>query len=172
MDRKLSFESLASWSPSVGYAFLCISVRLCQLMLPGSLLFSFLLLVHSEPSPVSWLSVITLSKEPGPRFTSQSHYFLFSLPVILRHFPDLRNERRKRKSNSGSPFFRLAEIRVGGVWQVLWESSSPIWVQYTPLYAAKQAFEAVYTGALWVEWKSFISPGRVTRGSTKAFHTG
>lgn len=81
--RGLSFERLASWSPSVGYAFLCISVRLCQLLLPGSLFFSFFLLVHSEPSSVSWLSVITLSKESGPRFTSQSHYFLFSLPVFF-----------------------------------------------------------------------------------------
>lgn len=116
MDWRLSFESLASWSPSVGYTFLCISVILCQLLLPGSLFFSLLPLAHSEPSSVSWLSVITLSKEPGPRFRSQSHYFLFPLPVFLRLFPDLRNERRKRKSNSGSLFFRrLAEIRVGGV---------------------------------------------------------
>lgn len=150
MDRKLFFESLASWSPSIENAFPCIPVRLWQLLFPGSLFcfsLSFSWCSLSLPQ-ASWLSAITLSKEPGPRFTSQTHYFLFSLPVFLRHFPYLRNEGRKRKSNSGSPFFRrLAKIRVGGSIA----SALRIFLPYLSIIHAKQGFEAVCTGALWVE---------------------
>lgn len=120
VDRRLSFESLASWSPSIGYAFLCISVRLS---ITASRFLAFLF-----PSPGAlgaFLSFLTVSNNLIKRVRAQVHIAVPLLSVFfasffLRHFPDLRNEKRKRKSNSGSPFFRrLAEIRVGGVQQVL-----------------------------------------------------